>query len=232
MLKETFALVRTLRRQQFDLVLDVQGLLKSGVWARLTGAPVRVGLGSREGSGLRCRVGVGQCVLARGQGGKGAIDAPLDVGTDAAHTSGVEIGTRVDEHQARHSLGMTRRKERRDPATEGVADQNQSIDPERRGHRLEVSHVALVVVAALRIVGGVTVTAQVHRDGPVIGSHDRREVVPDVRLVAEAVQEEHGNALLAPLEQVDRETVCTRHAPGSRLHAGNPNRIASTGTAR
>jgi len=51
-LKDTFALVRTLRRQQFDLVLDVQGLLKSGIWARFTGAPARVGLGSREGSGL------------------------------------------------------------------------------------------------------------------------------------------------------------------------------------
>jgi heptosyltransferase-1 len=51
-LEESFALVRTLRRQRFDLVLDVQGLLKSGVWARLAGAPVRVGLGSREGSGL------------------------------------------------------------------------------------------------------------------------------------------------------------------------------------
>lgn len=52
LLEETFALVRALRRHRFDLVLDVQGLLKSGVWARLTGAPVRVGLGSREGSGL------------------------------------------------------------------------------------------------------------------------------------------------------------------------------------
>ena len=49
-LVESLALVRTLRRLRFDVVLDVQGLLKSGVWARLSGAPVRVGLGSREGS--------------------------------------------------------------------------------------------------------------------------------------------------------------------------------------
>jgi heptosyltransferase-1 len=51
-LKDLLELLRALRRQRFDLVLDVQGLLKSGLWARLTGAPVRIGLGSREGSRL------------------------------------------------------------------------------------------------------------------------------------------------------------------------------------
>ena len=40
-----------LRRKRFDLAIDLQGLLRSGVMARATGAPVRVGLaGSREGS--------------------------------------------------------------------------------------------------------------------------------------------------------------------------------------
>ena len=39
-----------LRAQRFDLVLDIQGLLKSGILALLSGAPQRVGLGSREGS--------------------------------------------------------------------------------------------------------------------------------------------------------------------------------------
>lgn len=39
-----------LRERQFDVVLDLQGLLKSGVPAWLTGAPRRIGLGSREGS--------------------------------------------------------------------------------------------------------------------------------------------------------------------------------------
>lgn len=42
--------VRALRARGFDLVLDAQGLLKSGIWARASGAPRRVGLGSREGS--------------------------------------------------------------------------------------------------------------------------------------------------------------------------------------
>ncbi len=36
--------------QGFDLVVDVQGLLKSGILAWLSGAPQRVGLGSKEGS--------------------------------------------------------------------------------------------------------------------------------------------------------------------------------------
>ncbi len=40
-----------LRRKQFDLAIDLQGLLRSGVMTLATGAPIRVGLaGSREGS--------------------------------------------------------------------------------------------------------------------------------------------------------------------------------------
>jgi len=39
-----------LRARQFDVVIDAQGLLKSGVLAWLAGAPRRVGLLSREGS--------------------------------------------------------------------------------------------------------------------------------------------------------------------------------------
>lgn len=42
----------TLRERRFDVAIDVQGLLRSGVAAFLSGAPVRIGLGSREGS--RC----------------------------------------------------------------------------------------------------------------------------------------------------------------------------------
>jgi len=40
-----------LRERQFDVAIDLQGLLKSGVLAWFTGAPRRIGLGSREGSG-------------------------------------------------------------------------------------------------------------------------------------------------------------------------------------
>jgi heptosyltransferase-1 len=47
------ALVRRLRRQRFDLVVDLQGLLRSGLIARLSGAPRRLGLSdAREGSRL------------------------------------------------------------------------------------------------------------------------------------------------------------------------------------
>lgn len=41
-----------LHAQRFDLALDLQGLLKSGLLTRLSGAPQRIGLGSREGSAL------------------------------------------------------------------------------------------------------------------------------------------------------------------------------------
>ena len=47
------ALVRRLRQGRYDLVVDVQGLLRSGLLAALTGAPRRVGLSdAREGAGL------------------------------------------------------------------------------------------------------------------------------------------------------------------------------------
>ncbi|MBK1716191.1 glycosyltransferase family 9 protein [Thiocystis violacea] len=52
--RELFAGIRTLRAtlraRDFDLALDLQGLLKSGALAWLSGAPERIGLGSREGS--------------------------------------------------------------------------------------------------------------------------------------------------------------------------------------
>jgi len=49
-LRRVLALRRRLRAERFDTVLDLQGLLKSGLLAWLTGAPRRIGLGSREGS--------------------------------------------------------------------------------------------------------------------------------------------------------------------------------------
>lgn len=52
LLREMRTFVRGLRKQRFDLALDLQGLMKSGVWAWLSGARERVGLGSKEGSGF------------------------------------------------------------------------------------------------------------------------------------------------------------------------------------
>jgi heptosyltransferase-1 len=52
LLRRVFAFRRQLREHKFDTILDLQGLLKSGVLAWLTGAPQRIGLGSREGSQL------------------------------------------------------------------------------------------------------------------------------------------------------------------------------------
>ncbi|MBK1699451.1 glycosyltransferase family 9 protein [Thiococcus pfennigii] len=48
--REVVAFRRRLRGHRFDLVLDLQGLMKSGLLAWLSGAPQRIGLGSREGS--------------------------------------------------------------------------------------------------------------------------------------------------------------------------------------
>lgn len=48
--REIRRFTQALRARNFDLVVDVQGLMKSGIWARLSGAPQRIGLGSKEGS--------------------------------------------------------------------------------------------------------------------------------------------------------------------------------------
>jgi lipopolysaccharide heptosyltransferase I len=51
--RAALAFVRDLRRRRFDLVIDLQGLFRSGVMAVLTGASNRIGLGSsREGAAL------------------------------------------------------------------------------------------------------------------------------------------------------------------------------------
>jgi len=46
------AFLHELRSERYDLALDVQGILRSGLVARLSGAHRRIGLGSKEGSGI------------------------------------------------------------------------------------------------------------------------------------------------------------------------------------
>ncbi|RYU57947.1 glycosyltransferase family 9 protein [Methylolobus aquaticus] len=48
--REFHQLRQELRGQRFDWILDLQGLLKSALWARLAGGRRRIGLGSKEGS--------------------------------------------------------------------------------------------------------------------------------------------------------------------------------------
>ena len=50
--REAVSLILKLRREKYDLAVDTQGLLKSGIWTFLSGTKERVGLGSKEGS--RC----------------------------------------------------------------------------------------------------------------------------------------------------------------------------------
>jgi heptosyltransferase-1 len=50
--REALALRRRLRERRYDLVVDLHGMLRSGLLARLTGAPVRVGYDAKEGSSL------------------------------------------------------------------------------------------------------------------------------------------------------------------------------------
>jgi heptosyltransferase-1 len=52
LLREAAALIRELRSRRFDVAIDLQGLLRSGLVTFLSGAPIRLGLGSKEGSHL------------------------------------------------------------------------------------------------------------------------------------------------------------------------------------
>ncbi len=49
--KEFHSLFKELRKEHFDIVIDLQGLLRSGIITRATGAPIRIGFKeAREGS--------------------------------------------------------------------------------------------------------------------------------------------------------------------------------------
>lgn len=50
LLREAKAFVSALRSRRFDLALDMQGLLRSGLMTFLSGAPIRIGLRPKEGS--------------------------------------------------------------------------------------------------------------------------------------------------------------------------------------
>jgi len=47
--RELRLFIRKLKEHQFDCAIDLQGLLKSAVWAYFSGAEQRIGLGSKEG---------------------------------------------------------------------------------------------------------------------------------------------------------------------------------------
>lgn len=53
---ELSRLIRRLREERFDVAIDLQGLIKSGILTALTGAPFRIGFGSRH-----CREALNAC---------------------------------------------------------------------------------------------------------------------------------------------------------------------------
>ena len=100
---ELRAFTRDLRERRFDLVLDLQGLMKSGVWAWLSGAPQRVGLGSREGSARLMTQVVGRDV-ADDRLGKEYRALATALGLDAARFAMDIVVPSPDETAARSLL--------------------------------------------------------------------------------------------------------------------------------
>ena len=91
-----------LRAQRFDVALDLQGLFKSGVLAWWSGAPRRIGLGSREGSrwlmsevvprgGEVARIGSEYRFLARHLGLDGGAFLPRLVLQPAAERAALDL---------------------------------------------------------------------------------------------------------------------------------------------
>jgi heptosyltransferase-1 len=100
---------RDLRSRELDLAVDLQGLMKSGLLTRMTGARQRIGLGSREGSqwlmtrviprgGDAARIGSEYLFLAQ------ALGLPRDDFSMAIHPGPAD--RRLAEDQIRrHGLG-------------------------------------------------------------------------------------------------------------------------------
>ena len=135
-----------------------------------------------------------------------------------ASTSGPD----VDEDETGHALRVPAGEKGGDAAAERVADDDESLDAELRRGLFYVLDHRVVLVTPLGIPGGIAVAAVVERHDAVVRRDDRREVVPDVRVVAEAVEQEERYAFVAPGEQVQREIVRTAHASGRGLH-GRPS---------
>ncbi|MCF7990186.1 MAG: lipopolysaccharide heptosyltransferase II [Thiohalocapsa sp.] len=108
-LRHSRRLVTELRRRDFDLAVDLQGLMKSALPVRLSGAPVRIGLGTREGGALlmtrvvdrggdSARIGSEYLHLAE------TLGLPVDGFEMAVHYS-ASAGAGADRLIGEHGLG-------------------------------------------------------------------------------------------------------------------------------
>ena len=137
---------------------------------------------------------------------------------DAACAAGVVFGAGVYECEAGHARGVRAGEEQRDAPAKRVADEHDARSAQRASHSFEVAHVVVPVVAPARVVRGVAVPAQVEREHAVVRCETRRERVPNVRLVAEAVQQQQRHAVGAPLERAQRVPVGAGESERARLH--------------
>ena len=106
----------------------------------------------------------------------------------------------------------------RDATAHRVTHQHAALDPEVLERSFDVLGHGRVVVATLGIIVRVAVPALVERQRAVVRGHPGSRLVPDMAVVAEAVQEQQGRSLRAPLERVQRESVGGGQADRSRHH--------------
>lgn len=109
--QEMRQLRKTLRAKNFDLAIDLQGLLKSGVLAWMSGARQRVGLGCQEGSTLFMTKSISRNLGDLEQIGSeyrylvnqlGMSDSPWDmsvpVSTEAEQAASTLLGKHIGNH--------------------------------------------------------------------------------------------------------------------------------------
>ena len=114
----------------------------------------------------------------------------------------VELRADIHEHHSRQALAVATCEQCRDAPAQGMTDQHQPFDAEGFRHSFDVADHRFVIVVAVLRPARVAVAAVVEGEHPVVGRHAWGEVVPDVGLIAVAVEQEHGHPVLAPLEQV------------------------------
>src|SRR5439155_963929 len=169
-----------------------------------------------EGLGARDRL------LERGE------VAHLELRRDRLATRLRDGGGDVDHDQAGDPLRVRRRERDRVQAAQAERDERRALPAAVVEEGADVGHEVVAAVAALGRPVGVAVAALIEGEDVVITRQVGRDLVPAVRGLRAAVEEQHGRlASRAPVEEVEAETVEGRGAVGGG--GGHGSRLARRG---
>ncbi len=145
----------------------------------------------------------------------------LCVGNDSRGTPRVELRRGIHQHETGELVRVSPGVAHRNAPAERMAHQDEALDVQIRERALEIVTQRIEVVAAVRCTPGIAVAAHIERNHSVVGGHYRSDVVPDVRVVGEAVDEKHRHTVTAPLERVKFHAVGSSQADRGGLHGAD-----------